>query len=228
MCGRFGLDLPPRRVAETFDLDDEPNIQARYNIAPSQLVAAVMVHPQSRKRVLRALAWGLVPAWAKDAKGKRPINARAETVRTKPAFREAFAARRCILPASHFFEWRMSADGSKTPHCIRLAGGEPMALAAIWESWRDPAAPDAAVLFTCAVLTSPANAFMTPLHERMPVILPPRAFESWLTGETDEASALLLPFDGAMEAWPVSSAVNQAVSEGSELVRPLPEAPIGQ
>lgn len=157
MCGRFGLDLPPRRVAETFDLDDEPNIQARYNIAPSQLVAAVMVHPQSGKRVLRALAWGLLPAWAKDAKGKRPINARAETVRTKPAFREAFAARRCILPASHFFEWRMSADGSKTPHCIRLAGGEPMALAAIWESWRDPAAPDAAVLFTCARPTSPIN-----------------------------------------------------------------------
>lgn len=231
MCGRFGFDIPRARVAEHFGLAEAPELAPRYNIAPSQAVAAVLAHPDDGRRVLRFLKWGLVPGWARDPKlGNRMINARSETVAEKPAFKRAFAARRAIIPASHFFEWQRTDDDSRIPHCIRMKDGEPMGLAGLWEHWRGPLKPgeDPADLFTCTILTTGANALMAPLHDRMPVVLAPGDYDAWLAAPANEAAALLAPFpDGAMEAWPASPAVNSPANDNPELVRPHPETPRG-
>jgi putative SOS response-associated peptidase YedK len=176
MCGRFTFALSPELLAEVFGVPVLEEIARRYNIAPSQQVP-ILREAATGGRYLSSVRWGLVPHWAKDLSiGNRMINARCETVHEKPAFRQAIRARRCIVPASGFFEWAASPAG-KSPHYVTMRDGSPLAFAGIWDSWRTP---EGKILETCAILTTTANSLMAPLHDRIPVLLHPTEFELWL------------------------------------------------
>jgi putative SOS response-associated peptidase YedK len=170
--------------------------------------------------------WGLVPFWADDpAIGHRLVNARAETAATKPAFRAAFRHRRALMPADLFYEWQaLPGHTTKQPWCIRLPHGEPFAMAALWEQWTPKTAPDAEPLVTCCLLTTAPNATMRPIHDRMPVILPPGLWDHWLDPATpvDTAQALLRPYPAPMDAHPVSTLVNNPRHEDPACCAPLP------
>jgi len=233
MCGRYALYTPIEAVARLFGVDEVHvhDIAPRYNIAPTQEVPIVRRSPfpaadaaQARAAPPLELAlarWGLVPFWAKDpAIGNRMINARGETVAAKPAFRAAFRKRRCLVPADGFFEWQKTGDG-KQPWYIRDAGGEPMALAGLWELWDPPDGGEP--LASCTIITTGANELMRPLHERMPVVLDEAGREAWLdpAAESKQLEALLAPApDGILEAWPVSRRVNSPFNEDPSLVEP--------
>lgn len=214
MCGRFTLTVSPEQLAAAFHLEAPPpaDLTPRYNIAPTQMVAAV---PNAAPRHVEWYRWGLVPAWAKDpAIGSSLINARAETVAEKPSFRAAFKRRRCLVLADGFYEWRREGAGArapKTPMYVQMKDGRPFALAGLWETWQSPAGER---LQTCTLITTAANALMAPIHDRMPVILAPEAYAAWLAeGELPpaQAQALLQPFDPeAMTVRPVSTRVNNA------------------
>ncbi len=182
MCGRFTLTDPDQDLAVQFNLPDIPDMQPRYNIAPTQPVAAVRVSPASMVREMALLHWGLIPFWAKDRKiGNRMINARSETVAEKPAFRAAFKRRRCLVAADGFYEWQKQ-DGGKQPYYIRRHDGRPFAIAGLWESWKSE---DEAVIESCTLLTTTPNELIRPLHNRMPVILHPKDYDLWLDLETE-------------------------------------------
>jgi putative SOS response-associated peptidase YedK len=231
MCGRYRLSTHPHALYEQFALEmdhpDEREIPPRYNIAPTQPVLAVRLRPDGRReRVL--LHWGLIPPWAKDpAIGNRMINARAETVAEKPSFRNALRRRRCLIPADGFYEWRKRANGPKQPFDIARADGAPFAFAGLWEHWLGPNGEE---IESCTVITSEANALMRPLHNRMPVIVDPADYETWLAGAGELARdvqallPLLAPREWpAMRARPVSRAVNNARNEGPQCIAPPPE-----
>ena len=203
MCGRFALHANPDVVALQFGLDSVPQFQARYNIAPTLPVLII------RKDGGAMVRWGLVPHWAKDASmGARMNNARAETVAEKPAFRDAYRARRCLIPASGFYEWK-SEFGLRQPYYVHPSGSELFAFAGLWEQWRD--------LQTCAVITTGANAKMAEVHDRMPVIVAPTDYEAWLAGE----EGLLRPCpDDSIAIRRVSRAVNNARNDAPELIEP--------
>ena len=228
MCGRYVQAASPQLLAEHFHVDElaitEPP-HPDYNVAPrAQVLAVVQRSPDLR--ILEPMRWGLVPSWAKDLKiGDRMINARAESVHEKPAFKTAFEKRRCVLPADGFYEWQRRV-GSKTkqPMFIHRRDGDPLAFAGLYEVWR--AHPDDEWLLSCAIVTTEANAMMEPIHNRMPVILPETAWDAWLgrnTHDVDALSELLVPAaDDLLEMWPVSTAVNSARNNGSELTNPVP------
>ena len=214
MCGRFTQRFSWREVHAFLTLREPPrNLRPRYNVAPSQEVAAVRDGAHGRR--LSMLRWGLIPGWAKDARiGYKLINARSETANTKPAFRAAFRARRCLIPADGFYEWT-SRDSTRQPWLIGLEDGALFAFAGLWERW---SVPDGHVLTgslaayvpgdaieTCTILTTSANEAVAPVHHRMPVILTPDEFDPWLAGEN-------VPFDPypaqAMTLHPVSTRVN--------------------
>jgi putative SOS response-associated peptidase YedK len=208
------------------------DLAPRYNIAPTQEVPIIRSSPFLEPaagpppRELALARWGLVPFWAKDTKiGNRMINARGETVASKPAFRAAFRKRRCLVPADGFFEWQATPSG-KQPWYIHAAGGEPLAMAGLWELW-DP--PDGgAPLASCAIVTTSANAFMRELHDRMPVILDAHARDAWLdpSASPDRLQALLAPApDNLLEAWPVTRRVNSPFNEDPSLVEPAGAPP---
>lgn len=215
MCGRFALAADPAQLAELLALSEPPALPPRHNIAPTQAVAAVRAGEGGRE--LAMLRWGLIPGWAKDpAIGAKMINARAETAHEKPAFRAAFRRRRCLIPADGFYEWRRVEDG-KQPYFIGMADGGPFAFAGLWESWQGP---DGAAVETCTILTTDANELLRPLHERMPVILPPADHRLWLdpavTDATPELRGLLRPYPvAAMTAYPVSRRVNSPRNDDS-------------
>jgi putative SOS response-associated peptidase YedK len=192
-----------------------------YNVAPTRDVHAVVARDGHRR--LGTLRWGLVPPWAKDRSiGSRLINARAETVRSKPAFRRAFERRRCLVPADGFYEWAVvPGQRAKQPWFIHRVDAEPLALAGIWERWRDPADADAGPLFTCCIITTAASADVEAVHDRMPVVLAPRAWDAWLdpaTEDLDGLAELLGPAPtGLLERWPVSTAVNNVRNQGPQL-----------
>ncbi|MBP7694008.1 MAG: SOS response-associated peptidase [Anaerolineales bacterium] len=218
MCGRFTLTVDPSQLAAAFDLaaPPPPELVPRYNIAPTQPVAVIA---NTEPRRIELFRWGLIPMWAKDAKiGHSLINARAETVAEKPAFRAAFKQRRCLVLADGFYEWRREAAG-KTPMYIQLKDGRPFALAGLWETWQTPAGE---TWRTCTVITTTPNRLMTPIHDRMPVILPPAAYAAWLTPGSlpaVEALALLQPYDPeAMTARPVSTRVNNPRVDAPDLL----------
>lgn len=216
MCGRFAFYSPSEATAALFGVDGALAVEPRYNIAPTQFVAAIRDDAE-RQRELVMLRWGLVPFWAKDpAIGNRMINARAETVAEKPSYRAAFKHRRCVVLADGFYEWHRDGD-VKTPHFISLASGEPFALAALWESWSDKESGES--LQTTTFITTAANDFMQPLHHRMPVILQSDTAEEWLSGSNDylESAAARAP---ALRAWPVSRRVNNARNQGDDLIDP--------
>jgi len=242
MCGRFVTASSPALIADRFAVDEvdatvTPDPEPDYNVSPRRNVLAV--REREGQRVLSRLRWGLVPSWAKEVKiGDRMINARAETVASKPAYRRAFANKRCLIPADGFYEWKAgtAAGGDKKPrkqpYFIHRKDGEPLAFAGLWEVWRVPddrpdnekdLGGDDGWLRSCVIVTTTANELMAPIHNRMPVILPESAWERWLDPDehdVDTLAELLVPADDALlEAYPVSTEVNNARNNGPELAR---------
>ncbi|MCW8845252.1 MAG: SOS response-associated peptidase [Gammaproteobacteria bacterium] len=219
MCGRYAFYSPAEAVIRLFDTSLTTPIEARYNIAPTQFVPVIRESTRASRQLVM-LYWGLVPAWAKEkAIGNRMINARSETLAEKPSFRRAFSQRRCLVLASGFYEWRREDQG-KRPYFISRLDGEPFAMAGLWESW----SKGGDVLDSCTIVTTAANEFMRPLHHRMPAILPPALCGPWLdvTGvDTREAEKLLQSLEGGeLQAWPVSTRVNNPANQGPGLVEP--------
>jgi putative SOS response-associated peptidase YedK len=221
MCGRYASFLPAEAVARLFATTNPlPNVAASWNVAPSQDAMVVRRHPVTGERHLDLLQWGLLPNWSKEpTKAQRPINARAETVATSGLFRGAFKARRCIVPADVFYEWK-AEDGGKQPYAIARQDGQPMAFAGLWEGFRWP---DETVTRSYTIVTTSANPDIAQLHSRMPVILEPADWPAWL-GEVDaDPAALLRPSpDGTLRSWPVSRRVNTPRNNDAALLEPLP------
>ncbi|MHA1108553.1 MAG: SOS response-associated peptidase [Alphaproteobacteria bacterium] len=225
MCGRFSLTTAPEAMRALFEYENFPNLEPRYNIAPTQQVAVVRSDGDGGGRALSMLRWGLVPHWAKDISiGARMINARAETVASKPAFRDAFAKRRCLIIADGFFEWR-TEDGAKQPFRIGMKGGAPFAFAGLWESW-SPA--EGASLETVTIITTAANDRLHPIHHRMPVILAAADYAAWLDVDGVDgpaAQALLKPYPAEpMAFYRVNRAVNNARNDNPDCIEPLAAA----
>ncbi|MEX0626256.1 MAG: SOS response-associated peptidase [Chloroflexota bacterium] len=228
MCGRFAQPRSAEELALIFHARPAADIAGdRFNVAPTDEVAAVVEH--HGERTVDAFRWGLVPFFAKTARGGAGlINARAETAETSPAFRSAFADHRCIIPADAFYEWRRRRDPGtgrvvrSEPFAVRRSDGEPLALAGLWSSWRDP--DTAARLYTCSILTTDPNELVARLHDRMPVVLDPTAWDAWLNETTSaiEVRSLLRPAPAeSLDAYAVSPAVNNVRNEGPELLAPL-------
>jgi putative SOS response-associated peptidase YedK len=219
MCGRFARIVSDKKLREKYRLKETPQLDDRYNIAPSQPVAAVRATDGERELVL--LKWGLIPSWSKDEKlGYKLINARSETVAEKPSFRSAFKQRRCLIPASGFYEWAKQETGRKQPFFISLRDGEPFSFAGLWERWHDPVGEE---IQSCTILTTTANEVMQPIHERMPVILGPSSEEQWLDPQTsaDALRSLLVPYSSeGMEARPVGLWVNNPRNDGPKCLEP--------
>jgi putative SOS response-associated peptidase YedK len=217
MCGRFALWAAPEQIGEYFALSEVPVTAPRYNIAPSQDVLAVGVNAAGERRAAR-LRWGLVPHWAGAGMGDRGvINARAETVFTKPWFRDAAHRGRCLIPASCFFEWGASAARGKQPWCIRPRAGELFAFAGLWDLWVDP--DSGRRLHSCAIITTAANEAVARVHDRMPVILSRRHHDLWLDRSVQDVG-VLLPLLSAVpatevEIYPVSTAVNDPAHDSA-------------
>lgn len=224
MCGRFTQQRPTAELAEMFDA--EPLVEAsepRFNVAPSQGIVAIVRPPEDR-RLLTTLRWGLIPSWAEDPKvGYKMINARAESVFTSPAFRTSIRKKRCLIPADSFYEWRRQAEGPKQPYLIHRPDGQPLALAGIWSTWKEPESGD--WLRSCAIVTTTPNELMASIHDRMPVILPESAWDRWLDPELDDIAELrdlLVPFVAdELEAYPVSLMVNSTRNDGADLTAPI-------
>ncbi len=218
MCGRFTLRTPAHRLAEAFGVRELPNLRPRYNIAPSQDVVAIRRAAEGRELAL--LRWGLIPSWAKERSiGNRMINARAETVAEKPAFRAAFRRRRCLIATDGFYEWRKTDGGAKQPYYIRLADEAPFAFAGLWERW---APPDEDAVESCTLITTAANDLLKPIHDRMPVILAPFDHDAWLDAEAPSAEALLRPYPADdMIAYPIGRLVNDPRSDEAACIAPL-------
>ncbi len=217
MCGRYALKTPARELASHFGLDEVVDVAPRYNISPGTDIPTIRHSPEG-KRVMHLLRWGLVPHWAKDPSiGAKLSNARGETVAEKPSFRDAFKRRRCLVPADGFYEWK--TDGrQKQPYYFSLKSGEPIGLGGVWESWR---APNGEIVRTCCLITTGPNDIMLPVHDRMPVIVAPSDYTTWLTGEPGDALDLVKPYPtDAMQAWAVSKRVSRSGEEGADLVRP--------
>ena len=219
MCGRFTLRASASVIAEQFAIFELPPFSPRFNIAPSQPVVAVRM--ASGGRELTWLRWGLIPGWAKDpAIGNRMINARAETVAEKPAYRAAMRRRRCLLPADGFYEWQKTGR-TKRPHFIRMKDDRPFALAGLWEAWEGP---DHSYIESCTVLTTKPNELVRLIHDRMPVILDPTDYERWLDPtmqDPDRLTPLLRPYPAdRMKADAVSTLVNSPANDEPRCIEP--------
>lgn len=221
MCGRYSVSSPRETIAKYFDAKPEASLAPSYNVAPTSDVYVVL--EEGGVRHLDAFRWGLLPVWAKHIKqGARMINARAESLTDSNAFKRAFARRRCLLPADGFYEWRKLPDGKrKQPYFIRRKDGDPIALAGLWEEWRGPDRQGEPV-HTCTIITTTANETMASIHNRMPVILPPSAWDAWLDPTNDDIEALaklLVPAPAELlVAHPVSTAVNNVRNDSAELI----------
>ena len=222
MCGRFTLFEADKILSREFGVSGAPPRSPRYNIAPSQPVTAVRAAPEGSGRELALLRWGLIPSWSKDPTiGNRFINARAETAREKPSFRNAFRRHRCLIPANGFYEWLRQERG-KQPYFIRMRDERLFSFAGLWDRW---GAPDKGVIETCTILTTAANAVLAPIHDRMPVILPPGEYDRWLDPalkDLDALAPLLVPFPPEeMLAFPVSPRVNTPSVDDEKCIAPL-------
>ena len=249
MCGRYASSRRPQDLAEEFEIDQatvketvtEP-LEPDYNVAPTKPVYAVLSREPDERR-LRVLRWGLVPFWAKDpAIGNRMINARMETVTEKPAFRQAFAKRRCLLPADGYYEWYPTEQKTKSgkplkqPFFIHPKDDSVLAMAGLDEIWRDPTRDDddpERFKWTCTVLTTSAPDDLGRIHDRMPLLVEPERYAAWLDPERtdpDDLRSLLVPAaPGRLAAFPVSTEVNSVRNNGPDLVVPLPlDEPIAE
>jgi putative SOS response-associated peptidase YedK len=217
MCGRFAQRSDPKRLAKEFKVAEVPEIEARYNIAPTQEILAV--RELGDRREMAFFKWGLVPSWAKDVSmGARLINARSETVQEKPSFREAFKKRRCIIPADGFYEWQRTG-GKKQPFFFRMRDEHTFGFAGLWERWEGEGGQ---AINSCTILTTEANEVLHPVHDRMPVILHPDDYPLWLDGDERERvllGELLRPYPAEeMIGYPVSTLVNSPSNKGAGLI----------
>lgn len=221
MCGRFALFAPGQDIADRFGVEINFDIAPRYNIAPTQPVAAVRLDDHTGQRELTHFQWGLIPSWAKDPKiGSRMINARSETVAEKPSFRAAFKRRRCLIPASGFYEWQKLGD-RKQPTFVQGKEDQLFGLAGLWEIWHDS---DGGVIESCTILTTQPNELIAPIHNRMPVIVAPDDYSMWLDPgpQPEDGLHLLRPYDPElMEAYPVTTAVNNPRNDSPSCIEPL-------
>jgi putative SOS response-associated peptidase YedK len=246
VCGRFTSTSSAQEVAEAFGVDkvEAASLPPRYNVAPTNRVLAVTTRRKDapapgpgdggapRERVLEAFRWGLVPSWAKSLSvGYKMINARSEGIGERPAYRRALVRRRCIIPVDSYYEWQARpGTKAKLPWAIHRRDGAPMAVAGLWEVWRDPeAGPDAEPVRSCTIVTTSANRRLEAIHDRMPVILGEAAIDRWLDPELadrEELERLLRPApEEWFEAYPVSTLVNKVGVDGPELLEPLPPPP---
>ena len=222
MCGRFAFHSPRETVAQLFALGDRlPELPARWNIAPGTDIPVVRVASDGARELV-SLRWGLVPSWSKDRSiGQRLVNARAETLSEKPAFRTAFRRRRCLVPADGYYEWRV-VTGGKQPYFVHAASGRTFAMAGLWEHWVDPA--DGKAVDTCVIVTREAAGLVSEIHTRMPVIVPEHAYAAWLDPNADPVALLAQLVSGepalTLDAYAVSRRVNSPRNEGAELVAP--------
>jgi putative SOS response-associated peptidase YedK len=217
MCGRFAQRTDPKRVAKWFGVEEVPELEPRYNIAPTQEITAVRETEDGRE--ITFFKWGLIPSWAKDTSmGARLINARSETVREKPAFRQAFKQRRCIIPADGFYEWQRT-DGRKQPFFFQMKDESPFGFAGLWEQWKGE---EGKVINSCTILTTAANEVLRPVHDRMPVILHSDDYSLWLDHDTrklEMVEDLLRPYPSReMASYPVSTLINSPRSQGERLI----------
>jgi len=226
MCGRFTITQLPTDLAEQFDVEIPDSIRIdfnpRYNLAPTQPVLVVRTGAEGGRRELTWLRWGLIPSWAKDpAIGNRMINARAESLADKPAYRASYRRRRCLVLADGFYEWQRR-DRVKQPYYLRFKSGGVFGLAGLWEHWQSP---DGDELESCAIITTDPNALASQIHDRMPVIIPGAGYDRWLDPRTqspDALAALLKPYPAdQMESYPVSTNVNRPANDSAENIRPL-------
>ena len=219
MCGRFILISPGRVLAAQFELQHEPELTPRYNVAPTQQVPIIKIET-SGGRQLEMLKWGLLPFWTKDASiSTRLINARSETLSDKPAFRAAFKSRRCLIPSNGFYEW-MKEKGKKQPYLFKLTDGSLFAFAGLWERWESK---DGVGIESCTIITTDANELVQPLHDRMPVILKNKDYALWLNpmAKWELLQPLLIPYSSEeMNSYPVSPKVNKATYDSPEGIEP--------
>ncbi|WP_414585045.1 SOS response-associated peptidase [Scytonema sp. PCC 10023] len=222
MCGRFTLSQTAEAIYQTFHVNKIPDLEPQYNIAPTQMVAAVLHNPETKQREFQKLRWGLIPSWAKDlGMGAKLINARAETAAEKPAFRSAFKHRRCLVVADGFYEWQ-TKEGKKQPFYFHLKEGKPFGFAGLWEQWQSPQGEE---ITSCTILTTKCNELLEPIHERMPVILQPQDYDLWLDPQVqtpEPLQQLLHPYPSeAMMAYPVSTVVNSPKHNSPDCIKPL-------
>jgi putative SOS response-associated peptidase YedK len=237
MCGRYAASRRPEDLVEEFEIEEQPErlLPASYNVAPTDDVYAVLERPPKGApdavpaRALRAMRWGLVPSWAKTPSvGNKMINARMESVAEKPAFKRAFAKRRCLLPADGYFEWYGEIKGKKQPFFIRPSDGRPLAMAGLYELWRDKSKADDDPdrwLWSCTILTTTAEDDLGRIHDRMPLLVERDRYSAWLDpahDDPDELRGLLVPAaPGRLTAFPVSTEVNSVRNNGPELIQPI-------
>lgn len=221
MCGRYNLFSEMQAIAERFQVIEQEELldEPRYNIAPGQNITVVI--SEENKRKLTALRWGLIPKWAKDPKiGYKMINARAETIDVKPTFKGLLKRKRCLITADGFYEWKKE-NKQKQPYHIHLSNKEPFAFAGLYDEWEN----GAEIIRTCTIITTEANELMAEIHDRMPVILTRENEKVWLDGditETAELKSVMVPYEAAfMNAYPISSFVNNARNEGKEILNSL-------
>src|SRR6185369_4344417 len=220
MCGRYTVTASPETIRALFRYVEQPGFPPRYNVAPTQPIPVVRLIDAERHFAL--MRWGLLPSWVKDPKTfSLLINARGESVNAKPAFRNAMKRRRCLITANGFYEWQ-ALPGRKQPFYIKTKSGEPIAFAGLWETWIGPNGEE---LDTAAIVTTRTNRALSPIHDRMPVVIPPDAFDLWLNcRDVDEmtASALIAPAqEDLFEAYPVSTAVNRTANDNPKLIEPF-------
>lgn len=236
MCGRYVVAYDPQTLVSGFSVVRVPVFPRRWNVAPQSDVP-VVYETRDGERIVELMRWGLVPSWVDDpARGHKLSNARAEGLLDKPSFRQAARRRRCLLPASGFYEWQAVPTGAtsgsararttKQPWYICARSGEPLAMAGLFEAWRRE--PQAPWLLSCCVITCGANALMAPIHERMPLLLARSDWAAWLSRSVQDAAAvaplLAVPPAEGLQAWPVATEVSRGTSEGPQLVQPLPAA----
>ncbi len=226
MCGRYTVTSSPETLRTLFGYEEEPDFPPRYNVAPGQPIAIIRL--TGGKRQFALVRWGLLPSWVKDPRTfALLINARGETVLEKSAFRAAMKRRRCLIPADGFYEWQ-DDGGRKRPFFIHAKSGAPLAFAGLWETWIGTNGEE---LETAAIVTTRANQMLAPIHDRMPVIVPPEAFDLWLdcaNVDAQTAAVLITPApEDLLEAYEVSNAVNRTTNDGPEIIKraePVPES----
>jgi putative SOS response-associated peptidase YedK len=227
MCGRYLIISSPDAIRRLFGYPEQPNFPSRYNVAPTQPIPIVRLWEGKRQFAL--VRWGLIPAWVKDPlRFTLLINARGDSVNEKPAFRNAMKRRRCLIPADGFYEWK-EVGGRKRPFAVRPRQGGAIAFAGLWESWMGPNGEE---METAAIITTDASRSLHDIHHRMPVVVPPKAFDMWLDGATVDAltaAALLVPApEDFFDAHEISPAVNRVANDGPELLEPYAAPPVGE
>jgi putative SOS response-associated peptidase YedK len=228
MCGRYRLSRRKQIVEAHFSsASGEEDWNPRYNIAPTQPVPVIRQNPKEPRRELSLFRWGLIPSWASDSSGAaRMINARSETVGSKPAFGDALKRRRCLIPADGFYEW-VRVGKTKQPYCFEVGCAELFAFAGIWDRWKDPSGN---CVTTCTILTTTPNAVISAIHDRMPVILDPDSYDLWLDPGMQNASAaseLLKPYAAQfMRCYPISTRINHVANDDEEASAPVELAQI--